>query len=279
MRAAAALSTTTRASCYGKRNSLHLRFVDRPTTRWQTVLKICHTAMLRRASCRFPACCLLAHALHLGSRWAARHLRIRARSASWQVAEAARQQRELAAHQIARPAHSTCCRRPCPGINQDTADELSLPACRWRHRKSCLITTGSNRTIGASRAGSVVCGTSRATTRPTASVAKMANLAIPPCPPPSQRDRPRLTPTRPLRQIRQDCAQDRAERINRPTSFSDGGSAGANADRTSVSDLNASDTLTACPVPSRIEAECPVTRCASHSGDQSGIWPPKSTRT
>lgn len=49
------------------------------------------------------------------SRQATRHLRIRARSATGQVEGAARQQPELSAHQILRPAHRTCSQHPNPG--------------------------------------------------------------------------------------------------------------------------------------------------------------------
>jgi hypothetical protein len=35
-------------------------------------------------------------------------------------------------------------------LNQDTADELSLPACRGRHQKSCLITISLSKiTVGS----------------------------------------------------------------------------------------------------------------------------------
>ena len=67
---------------------------------------------------------------------------------------------------------------PLSWLTQDTAGAPSLPARRWRRRKSCLIIIVLNRTIAASRAAFDGCGVSRTTNRLNAFAVSMANSAI-----------------------------------------------------------------------------------------------------
>jgi hypothetical protein len=81
-------------------------------------------------------------------RWAARNLRIRARSATGRVAGPASYQRELAAHRTDRPAHASCSQRaPQPGYSHHTRISR-ISAEPGSPRASCRFPTTLERLNG-----------------------------------------------------------------------------------------------------------------------------------